>query len=719
MNAFTSSRCPAAFLILVLLSTVPVRAATVAAQAGDASIVHDMGSGTWMIGAGGTTLVLGLDSSRDYEILQLVTSSNRPWIVGPLPDTSVTVNGTSVPFGSRRAGFILRGTTTEAAGQSVRLTATFDLPSAGLRFTRHYSATSGSPTFESWMTYSILGPAFATLSNLNAFQFTVPAGTVHWLTGLQGDNADVEHDSAFTLRQNTLAFGDRLVLGATGRASEQTVPWFAVDGTDDEFYGALMWSGSWTLVVTRSGSGLSLSMGLPSMQATIPNGSIEGPHAIFGAVPGGLAQGTAALRSYVIQGLRGGGSLAPLVTYNTWFAYGTNIDEASMRAEMERTAALGVELFVIDAGWYVGAGASSAFDFDSGLGSWQVDPVRFPNGLASLSAYAHSLGMKFGIWVEPERVSLAVLGTAGIAEPWLATVGGQYGSDHAAQICFAGAAAQRWVLNQLSTLIDQVQPDYLKWDNNMWVNCDRSGHSHGPTDGNFAHVRGLYSVLAALRDRYPTLLIENVSGGGNRLDFGMLRYTDVAWMDDRTAPSVHVRHNVEGLSTVFPPAYLLSFVTNHPGEPLHDSPDLPLYFRSRMLASLGLCFRTDDLSDSDRAAVGLEIGTYKSFRATLGLAAAALLTTQAAVDQGPAWDVLQEGTSNGRDVVLSAFQFDRGVEQITIRPTGLSASTMYEVRSADTGVLGTARGSELMTDGIDVLYSPISAAHVLIVTALP
>jgi len=78
-------------------------------------------------------------------------------------------------------------------------------------------------------------------------------------------------------------------------------------------------------------------------------------------------------------------------------------------------------------------------------------------------------------------------------------------------------------------------------------------HNHQP-DGNFGHVNALYGLLSALRDRYPDLLIENVSGGGNRLDIGMLRYTDVAWMDDRTAPSVHVRHNIEGLTAVFPPA---------------------------------------------------------------------------------------------------------------------------------------------------------------------
>src|SRR5206468_10791255 len=134
----------------------------------------------------------------------------------------------------------------------------------------------------------------------------------------------------------------------------------------------------------------------------------------------------------------------------------------------------------------------------------------------------------------------------------------------------------------------------------------------------------------------------NVSGGGNRLDFGMLRYTDVAWMDDRTAPSVHVRHNLEGLSTAFPPAYLLSFVTNHDGEPVHDAPDLSLYFRSRMGGALGLCFLTAELSEADAAQIAREVDIYKNVRATLSVAAGALLSPQAAATDGPRRDVLQD-----------------------------------------------------------------------------
>jgi alpha-galactosidase len=191
----------------------------------------------------------------------------------------------------------------------------------------------------------------------------------------------------------------------------------------------------------------------------------------------------------------------------------------------------------------------------------------------------------------------------------------------------------------------------------------------------------------------------------------------VAWMDDRTAPSVHVRHNVQGLSIVFPPAYLLSFVTDHDDEPLHDAPDLGLYFRSRMEGALGLCFLTGELSDDDAAAMSREIAIYKSMRAMVTAGAGALLTRQAAAENGPPWDVLQQTTPDGQQLVVCAVQSDDGVQKFTVHPKDLDAGTTYQVLSVDAGVLGTATGADLMANGIDLLQSPASAAHILIVTA--
>lgn len=701
-------------IFLSALAPRSAGAATLTTQAGDASIVHDEAAGEWILSAGGTSLTLALGAARDFAVVRLVTTTGMSWIGSATADSLVTVGAKTVALGNRAAGFGLREAWVESSGGRLQLNAAFELAGAGLRVVRHYAVVSGSPTFEAWSTYEPLGGTPPVVSDLSALQLVLPAGTIRSLTGLQGDNASVEGGSVFTLQERTLGTGGRFAIGATGRASESAVPWMAIDGARDEFYVALMWSGAWTLAAERTGRNLALTVGLGPMTTTV-RAAVDGPHVVFGAVPGGIARATAALRTYVLDGIRAGRPIEPLVTYNTWFAYGTEIDEATLIAEMERAAALGAELFVVDAGWYAGAGAAGPYDFDSGLGSWTPGPNRFADGLRPLRDRAHALGMKFGIWVEPERVSLALVGHPGAEEAWLATTGGAYGSDHAAQICLSSAAARRWILGWLAPLLDDVQPDYLKWDNNMWINCDRAGHDHGPADGNFAHVNGLYQIFETLRAQYPDLLIENVSGGGNRLDLGMLRYTDAAWMDDRTAPSVHVRHNIEGLSAVFPPAYLLSFVTDHEGEPLRDSPDLPLYMRSRMTGVLGLCFRSAELSAEDAVNLQKEIALYKRLRDTLSAASGSLLTAQADADDGPAWDVLQMTADGDQAALLWAYQWDDGVTTINVKPVGLAAGERYGVESVDSGMLGTATGGDLMTRGIDIVANPGTAAHVLII----
>jgi hypothetical protein len=112
-----------------------------------------------------------------------------------------------------------------------------------------------------------------------------------------------------------------------------------------------------------------------------------------------------------------------------------------------------------------------------------------------------------------------------------------------------------------------------------------------------------------------------------------------------------------------------------------------------------------------------EIGIYKATRATISGAAGSLLTAQAAPENGPAWDVLQESTRAHDQIVLSAVQSDGGGSPFNVKPTELQPEVIYDVQSVDTGELGSATGAALMSGGIDIVESPNSAAHILIVTA--
>ncbi|MBE3065748.1 MAG: alpha-galactosidase, partial [Spirochaetes bacterium] len=307
-------------------------------------------------------------------------------------------------------------------------------------------------------------------------------------------------------------------------------------------------------------------------------------------------------------------------------------------------------------------------------------------------------------------------------ERFLAMAGGRYNAgvknEHAdtAQICLADPEARQWVLSQLVRFIDQVRPDHLKWDNNYWINCDRTGHGHGTQDGNFAHVRGLYTLLAALRARYPNMTIENCSGGGNRLDLGMLQYTDVGWMDDVSGPSAHVRHNLQGLGTVFPSRYLLSFVMDDPAEPIHRAADMPLYFRSRMAGALGMSLIGAEFAEDDLADMSREIALYKRLRDAGPEPVLALLTDQVSETSNGSWDAVQLSALDTGSSYMLAFRGDGADVHTRIRPVNLWPDVFYRVSASRGQGRGRIDGATLMEDGVEVGGSPYTAGHVVIFT---
>jgi alpha-galactosidase len=274
------------------------------------------------------------------------------------------------------------------------------------------------------------------------------------------------------------------------------------------------------------------------------------------------------------------------------------------------------------------------------------------------------------------------------------------------------------VLAQLVQLVEHARPDYLKWDNNFWINCDRPGHGHGAKDGNFAHVMGLCAVLAALRERYPALSIENCAGGGNRLDPGLLKFTEIGWMDDVTAPSSHVRHNFEGLGTIFPPAYLLSFVTNGEFETVRTGSDRTLEFRSRMPGMLGLTWRSFEFDDEMLDAVASEIATAKTIRGAVPAAASFMLTDQARADGSGQFDAVQLFSPAAKTSAVFVYAGD-GLDWFTVTLKGLDAEASYVIATVWGEALAEATGAELMTRGVDIVNSSDSGAQVVLVVPRP
>ncbi|MEU1618434.1 alpha-galactosidase [Streptomyces sp. NPDC005722] len=218
------------------------------------------------------------------------------------------------------------------------------------------------------------------------------------------------------------------------------------------------------------------------------------------------------------------------VILNSWEAVYFDHDRERLLRLADRAAEVGVERFVLDDGWFHGRRSDRA-----GLGDWTVDREVWPAGLAPLADHVRSLGMEFGLWVEPEMVNLDsdlarehpdwVLAPASGAGPAAR-------QQHVLDLSHPGVAAH--LLGALDALVEEYGIAYLKWDHNREVHEAVSGPADRPAAR--AQVEALYRLLDTLRQRHPALEIESCASGGGRVDLGILARTDRVWASDCNDP---------------------------------------------------------------------------------------------------------------------------------------------------------------------------------------
>jgi alpha-galactosidase len=707
--------------VSVLAAHSPAVAAQLASK--EDAMVSSTDTG-WVLKNALVTYGVGFDAAGDLVVQDLRrTGDPLSWRPGAVRDTVFRVEDRELGLTRNdAAGFRHVGVEAADVGIGLELRLTFEDQRDGLRARRVYAIHPQVALVEAWTELESINGRSATVSDMVSLQLVVDGALATTVDGLSGPP---ETGGPFAVHHQLVSEDAPLELEERGRSTQRYLPIVSLASARGTLVSGLMWSGAWRMdLVAKPGGRTELTAWLSSTTTSVtPTRPVTMPRAFIGLVAGDESQIAPALYRYIVGVLRGGRPLEPLVTYNTWFSSGTDIDEESMDVSMSAAAAAGAELFELDAGWYEGAGELDAFDFASGLGTWRVDTKKFPHGLRELADRAHGLGMKFGVWVEPERVDLRYVGEPGMArETWLMQENGLYEpgvpNDEArvGMLDFGNPEAREWVFDKLTQLIAESGVDHIKWDNNAWVNNTRSLAGAGPNDGNFRHVAGLYQVLAALRERFPWLLIENCSGGGNRLDLGIMRYTDAGWMDDRTSPSAHVRHNLQGLTTFLPPAYLLSYLLHDATEPMHDAADLAMYARSRMPGVFGLSFPPDSLDERDIEHVREETDRWKALRSVQQTASAVLVSPQVLGSQSGPWDGTLLVSPDMDQAVLYAFQNDGEVTGVNMRLRGLDRTFEYVVRSDREGEIGVMTGADLIDDGLELFAAESTGAHLLTLT---
>ena len=247
--------------------------------------------------------------------------------------------------------------------------------------------------------------------------------------------------------------------------------------------------------------------------------------------------------------------------YDSWEATYFNVSEAGQIALAEKAAALGVERFTMDDGWF---GARN--DDHAGLGDWTVNPKKFPNGLKPLIDKVHSLGMDFGIWVEPEMVNPN--SDLYRAHPdWVLNFTGRPRSEGRNQLVLnlARQDVRDYVFNFLDKLVNENDIAFFKWDyNRVW--SEPGWPAVSPDEQKQVYVKyieNLYSILAELRAKHPKLEIEDCSSGGGRVDLGILRYTDQVWTSDNSDPFDRLTIQ-DGFTYAYTPGVMMQRVPDSP-----------------------------------------------------------------------------------------------------------------------------------------------------------
>ena len=396
-----------------------------------------------------------------------------------------------------------------------------------------------------------------------------------------------------------------------GRSSGEYIPWFALHGARGGVFAGLVWSGRWRLNAERTALGLALDIGLTDFSCQLaPGASIDLPDLVLAGFEGSLDDGANGwkrwLREYWAPPQPADW---PWVQYNHWYAYYGDIDETRLLEEALLAADAGAEVFVIDDGWFRGRQPDSYF---LGWGDWVEDRTKFPAGIKHFSDRIHALGMKFGIWMEPERVDHT--GALAREHPtWAASRDGvpiyRVGprGREGLHLCLGNPEVQQWVIDEVVRVVHDYGVDWLKWDYNMGYGrgCNDPTHGHQAGDGHYAHTRGLYWALAAIRDACPELVIENCASGGHRLDLGMLRQSHTSWVSDYTHRAASCRQHSQGAGLFLPQEHVNTWVLERRND---------YEFLSRMGGAFGFSSNLGHWSASERASLGKAVDMYRALR---------------------------------------------------------------------------------------------------------
>ena len=543
----------------------------------------------------------------------------------------------------------------------------------------------------------------------------------YYLTEFSGDWA-----SEANMTETRLTFGKKVVDSKLGsRADMFSSPFFmlslnqfARENQGELLLGTIGWTGNFnfTFEIDQSNK-LRIISGInpfASEYSLLPDDVFRTPEFIFTYSTEGKGKASRDFHRWARKYQLKDGEKSRLTLLNNWEATYFDFDETKLIAIMDEAVHLGVDMFLLDDGWFANKYPRSSDR--QGLGDWEETKNKLPNGIGKLVEEATKKGIKFGIWIEPEMVNPK----SELYEKhkdWVIHLPNrdQYYFRNQMVLDLSNPKVQDYVFGVVDNLMTQYPGiAYFKWDCNSPITNiyspylkDKQSHLY------IEHVRGLYAIFERVKKKYPNLPMMLCSGGGGRTDYEALKYFTEFWPSDNT-DAVERIFIQWGYSHFFPAKSMAAHVTSWGKQPVKFRTDVA------MMCKLGFDIRIHEMSPEEQEYCRNAVQNFKRLESVILDGDMYRLISPYESDHAAVMYV----ETGGKKSVLFTFDIHpRYAEQtLPLRLTGLNPNKKYELKEINllpgtrsrlscNGM--TYSGDYLMKAGIPVFSAQHTVSHLI------
>lgn len=380
------------------------------------------------------------------------------------------------------------------------------------------------------------------------------------------------------------------------------------------------------------------------------------------------------------------------ILINNWEATFMDFNEAKLMKIVDQADKLGIEMFVLDDGWF-----GHRDDDKSSLGDWFVDQKKFSNGISGFADRVHDKGMKFGLWFEPEMISI----DSKLYEKhpdWMIATPGRQGTPARNQYVLDMTRQEvvDYLFEHMSAIIKQTKLDYIKWDMNRNITEMYGAKLPADQQLEFPHryILGVYQLYARLTEAFPKVLFESCASGGGRFDLGMMYYAPQAWCSDDTDAVERIKIQ-DGTSYGYTQNMWGAHVSAVPNDQVGRLTSLDTRAAVAYFGDFGYELDITKMAADELATIKKQVAFYKQYRHLFQFGKFYRLDNpDTNNDNVYGWQVVNEDRS---EAILTRFQILNGANPAYIRVyfAGLDPEATYTVNDGEEHF----SGAELMNAG--------------------